>query len=314
MTRHHRSAVVPPTAPFDGTELDADPRLEARHLTLGYERRTVVEDLSLLVPPGRVSVVVGANGSGKSTLLRGLARLLRPASGEVLLDGRDIHSLPSRDVARRLGLLPQDAVAPEGLLVRDLVGRGRHPHLGLLRRRSAEDDAAVLDAMALTGTTDLADRPVDELSGGQRQRVWVAMVLAQRTDLLLLVEPTTFLDLAHQVELLDVLRDLNRLRRTTVVMVLHELNLAARYADHLVALKRGRVVAQGDPREVVTPGLVADVFGLEARVVPDPVTGTPLVVPIGRHRPVPSPEPGRSGLERSKAPSDRPGTGRQESP
>ncbi len=299
MTRHASSrhttesratapSAAPPAPAGAGAPDGARSHLEAAHLTLGYEGRTVVQDLSLVVPPGRVSVVVGANGCGKSTLLRGLARLLRPASGEVLLDGRDIHSLPSRDVARRLGLLPQDAVAPEGLLVRDLVARGRHPHVGLLRRRTLQDEEAVLDAMALTGTTELADRPVDELSGGQRQRVWVAMVLAQRTDVLLLDEPTTFLDLAHQVELLDVLRDLNRVRGTTVVMVLHELNLAARYADHLVALKDGRVVAEGDPSEVVTPELVADVFGLEARVVPDPVTGTPLVVPIGRHRP-PSP-------------------------
>jgi iron complex transport system ATP-binding protein len=260
-------------------------RLVARDLSLGYGDRSVVERLSLEVPDRRVSVVVGANACGKSTLLRGMARLLRPSEGAVLLDGQAIHRLPTRDVARTLGLLPQGAVAPEGLTVTDLVARGRHPHTGLLRRWSREDDEAVADALALTGTLDLAERCVDELSGGQRQRVWVAMALAQRTDLLLLDEPTTYLDLAHQVELLDVLRDLNTQRGTTVVMVLHELNLASRYADHLVAMKDGRVVAAGDPVDVVTPEVVHDVFGLTSHVIPDPVSGTPLVVPVGRHQP-----------------------------
>jgi len=269
------------TLPPDGQP----PRLRADHVSLGYGAAPVVDDLSLDVPTGRVTVVVGANACGKSTLLRGMARLLRPTGGQVLLDGKAVHTLPSRDVARTLGLLPQSAVAPEGLSVRDLVARGRHPHTGLMRRWSAEDEAAVVDALELTGTSDLADRAVDALSGGQRQRVWVAMVLAQRTDLLLLDEPTTFLDLAHQVELLDVLRDLNAARGTTIVMVLHELNLAARYADHLVAMRGGQVVAAGDPVEVVTAELVRDVFGLDCHVVPDPVSGTPLVVPLSRHRP-----------------------------
>lgn len=260
-------------------------RLRAEHVSLGYGAAPVVDDLSLDVPTGRVTVIVGANACGKSTLLRGMARLLRPSEGQVVLDGRAVHQMPSRDVARTLGLLPQSAIAPEGLSVRDLVARGRHPHTGLLRRWSAEDETAVADALELTGTTDLADRAVDALSGGQRQRVWVAMVLAQRTDLLLLDEPTTFLDLAHQVELLDVLRDLNAARGTTIVMVLHELNLAARYADHLVAMRAGQVVAAGDPVEVVTTDLVHEVFGLDCQVVPDPITGTPLVVPMGRHRP-----------------------------
>jgi iron complex transport system ATP-binding protein len=258
-------------------------RLSATSLSLGYADRAVVHDLDLAVPDEQVTVIVGANGCGKSTLLRGLARLLKPASGAVLLDGRSIHQQPSRQVARTLGLLPQNPVAPEGLTVVDLVGRGRHPYHGPLRRWSSSDDAAVARALELTDTLDLAHRPVDELSGGQRQRVWIAMALAQETDLLLLDEPTTYLDVAHQVEVLDLLVDLNAARGATVVMVLHDLNLAGRYADHLVAMREGRVVAAGSPSEVVTPELVRDVFGLEAQVIDDPVSSTPLVVPLGRH-------------------------------
>ena len=209
--------------------------------------------------------------------------MLKPASGTVLLDGRSIHQRPSREVARSLGLLPQNPVAPEGLTVVDLVGRGRHPHHGPLRRWSTSDDVAVARALELTDTLGLAHRPVDELSGGQRQRVWIAMALAQETDLLLLDEPTTYLDVAHQVEVLDLLVDLNAARGATVLMVLHDLNLAGRYADHLVAMREGRVVASGAPTEVVSPALVREVFGLEAQVIEDPVSGTPLVVPRGRH-------------------------------
>ena len=259
-------------------------RLEADRLTLAYAERPVVRDLDLRVPTGQVTVVVGANACGKSTLLRGLARLLRPASGAVLLDGQEVHRMSTRQVARTLGLLPQDPTAPEGVTVADLVGRGRHPHHGLLGRWGAEDERAVTEALVLTDTLALADRVVDELSGGQRQRVWIAMALAQGTDLLLLDEPTTFLDLAHQVEMLDLLADLNARRGTTIVMVLHDLNLAARYADHLVAMRAGRVVAEGTPADVVTEDVVRDVFGLDNRVVDDPVTGTPLVVPVGRAR------------------------------
>ena len=260
-------------------------RLEASSLTLGYTDTAVVRDLDLQVPHGRITVIVGANACGKSTLLRGLARLLRPRSGSVLLDGEAIHRLPTKQVARTLGLLPQNPVAPEGVTVADLVGRGRHPHHGPFGRWTSADDEAVAEALTLTDTLGLADRVVDELSGGQRQRVWIAMALAQGTELLLLDEPTTYLDVAHQVEMLDLLAELNARRGTTIVMVLHDLNLSARYADHLVALHTGRIVAEGSPREVVTEEVVRTVFGLDNRVIDDPVSHTPLVVPVGRHQP-----------------------------
>ncbi|WP_025158643.1 ABC transporter ATP-binding protein [Leifsonia aquatica] len=260
-----------------------DHELAARDLTLSYEGRVVVEGLDLTVPPGRVTAIVGPNACGKSTLLRGLSRLLAPASGSVLLDGADIHSLPTKQVATRLGLLPQTPIAPDGITVADLVSRGRYPHQGWFRRWTAEDDAAVAEAMTATGIVELAERSVDELSGGQRQRVWIAMALAQQTDILLLDEPTTFLDISHQIDVLDLLLDLNAARGATVVMVLHDLNLAARYADHLVAMRAGSIVAAGDPSEVVTAELVQDVFGVESVIASDPVTATPLVVPLGRH-------------------------------
>jgi iron complex transport system ATP-binding protein len=263
--------------------MTADHQLAARDLTLSYEGRVVVEGLDLAVPPGRVTAIVGPNACGKSTLLRGLSRLLPPAAGTVLLDGSDIHSLPTKQVATQLGLLPQTPVAPDGITVADLVSRGRYPHQGWFRRWTAEDDTAVTEAMAATGVAELAERSVDELSGGQRQRVWIAMALAQQTDILLLDEPTTFLDISHQIDVLDLLLDLNAARGATVVMVLHDLNLAARYADHLVAMKAGSIVAAGDPAEVVTAELVRDVFGVESVIASDPVTATPLVVPLGRH-------------------------------
>jgi iron complex transport system ATP-binding protein len=263
--------------------------LEGRSITLGYDERKVVDALTVALPPGRISVIVGANGSGKSTLLRGLARLLKPSGGSVLLDGKDIRSLPSRAVARTIGLLPQAPVPPGGITVAELVGRGRYPHQGWFRRWTPGDDAAVAEALRVTDTLSFADRSVDELSGGQRQRVWIALALAQQTDILLLDEPTTFLDVAHQIEVLDLITDLNRGSGTTVAMVLHDLNLAARYADHLIVLKDGRLAAQGPPAAVVTPGLVSEVFGLRCTVIADPVAGTPLVVPVGRHHTAPVP-------------------------
>ncbi|MGO3886509.1 MAG: ABC transporter ATP-binding protein [Mycetocola sp.] len=257
--------------------------LRTESLSLGYGERLIISDLSLTIPSGKITVIVGANASGKSTLLRALARLLKPKTGQVLLDGEAIHRLPAKTVARTLGLLPQSPIAPEGITVTDLVGRGRNPHQGVFSRWSGDDDAAVAAALDATETADLAERPVDELSGGQRQRVWIAMALAQQTELLLLDEPTTFLDLSHQVEVLDLLTELNRASGTTIVIVLHELNLAARYADHLIALESGRVHAEGAPADVLTEDSVRTVFGLESRVIPDPVSGKPLVLPIGRH-------------------------------
>jgi iron complex transport system ATP-binding protein len=257
--------------------------LESRNLTLAYDQRTVVQDLTIRLPEGKVTIIVGANACGKSTLLRGLARLLKPGAGSVLLDGKDIHRQSTREVAKVLGLLPQSPAAPDGITVAELVGRGRYPHQGWFRQWTREDDDAVNAALAATDTLELGDRNVDELSGGQRQRVWIAMALAQETDVLLLDEPTTFLDVAHQVEVLDLITDLNRRRGTSVAIVLHDLNLAARYADQLVAMKGGRVVAEGAPARVVTEELVQTVFGLESRVIPDPVSGTPMVVPVGRH-------------------------------
>ena len=265
--------------------------LSAQKLELGYDERKVVESLSLELPAGKITIIVGANACGKSTLLRGLARLLKPSGGTVYLNGKDIHSLPSRQVARTLGLLPQTPTAPEGITVADLVGRGRYPHQGWFRQWTPEDDNAVAAALAATQTDGLAARNVDELSGGQRQRVWIAMALAQETDILLLDEPTTFLDVTHQIEVLDLITDLNRRAGTTVAIVLHDLNLAARYADHLVAMKDGRIAAEGAPADVVTEDLVSTVFGLASRVIPDPVSGTPMVIPLGRHHStVPEPD------------------------
>ncbi|WOF21591.1 ABC transporter ATP-binding protein [Microbacterium betulae] len=257
--------------------------LEARDLVSGYGSTTIVDGIDLAVPSGRISVIVGANACGKSTLLKTLSRLLPAKEGTVVLDGRRIDELPTKELARTLGLLPQQPIAPEGIAVADLVGRGRHPHQRLFRSWGADDERAVAEALEVTGVADLADRSVDELSGGQRQRVWIAMALAQETGVLLLDEPTTFLDVTHQIEVLDLLTDLNRRRGTTIVMVLHDINLAARYADHLFALREGRLVADGAPRAVVTSELVAEVFELDALVIPDPVSGTPLVLPRGRH-------------------------------
>jgi iron complex transport system ATP-binding protein len=256
--------------------------LRTDHLRLAYDRHVVVGDLTVTIPAQRITVIVGANACGKSTLLRGLARLLRPAAGRVLLDDVDVRRMPTRDVATRLSVLPQSPLAPEGTTVVDLVARGRSPHQKWLRQWSAGDEDAVLAALRVTGTIDLADTLIDELSGGQRQRVWIAMTLAQQTPILLLDEPTTYLDLAHQLDVLDLLTDLNEHEGRTIVAVLHDLNHACRYAHHLVAMRDGAIVAEGPPAVVVTPELVADVFGLDALVTDDPVTGTPMVVPLGR--------------------------------
>ncbi len=257
----------------------AHARLEGEGLTIGYDGRIVSEDLDVAIPAGSFTVIVGPNACGKSTLLRAFARLLRPRAGRMLLDGRAISELPTKRIAQELGLLPQTSIAPDGIRVSDLVARGRHPHQSILRQWSREDQLAVAHALEATGTTELAGRLVDELSGGQRQRVWVAMLLAQDSPTMLLDEPTTFLDIAHQYDLLKLFRRLHGEGRT-IVAVLHDLNQAARFADHMVMMRDGRIVASGVPAEIVTAERVEEVFGLECSVIPDPHTGTPLVVPV----------------------------------
>lgn len=257
-------------------------RLTAENVTLGYDQRVIAENLSVEIPDNSFTVIVGPNACGKSTLLRALSRMLKPAVGRVLLDGQAIGSLPAKKVAKTLGLLPQSSIAPDGITVADLVARGRYPHQGLLRQWSDEDERIVNESMASTGVAELADRAVDELSGGQRQRVWIAMALAQRTPLLLLDEPTTYLDIQHQIDVLDLCAELHEERGRTLVAVLHDLNHAARYATHLIAMREGKVVAEGPPGEVVTAELVERVFGLRCQVISDPETGTPLVIPAAR--------------------------------
>ncbi|TDP90164.1 iron complex transport system ATP-binding protein [Leucobacter luti] len=257
--------------------------LAARDLSVSYGDTAIISGLDLSFTPGAVTAIVGPNGCGKSTLLRSCARLVRPRAGAVLLDGRAVDAMPTKELARVLGLLPQNPIAPEGITVADLVGRGRHPHQRGFSRWSERDTRIVADALTATGTAELADRVVDELSGGQRQRVWIAMALAQEPEVLLLDEPTTYLDVTHQLEVLDLVRELNRANGTTVVMVLHDLNLAARYADELVAVRGGAVLGAGTPRAVLRPELVREVFDLDCRVIEDPVSLTPLVIPIGRH-------------------------------
>ncbi len=258
-------------------------RLRADAVTLRYDDHVVIDGLDIEIPDGQVTAIIGPNACGKSTLLKALARLLRPSDGQVVLDGEQIHKLPTKEVARRLGLLPQTPVAPEGILVVDLVARGRSPHQKLFQQWSAADERAVRAALEATGTEELAERAVDELSGGQRQRVWIAMALAQETELLLLDEPTTFLDIAHQIDVLDLLLRLHRDQGRTVVVVLHDLNLACRYASHLIALREGEIVASGAPNDVIHAESVRGVFGLESLVIDDPISHTPLVIPIGSH-------------------------------
>jgi iron complex transport system ATP-binding protein len=257
-------------------------RLRGSELTLGYDQKVIVDGLDVEIGDNCFTVIVGANGSGKSTLLRGLARMLVPKSGAVYLDGKEIRSLPSKEVARRLGLLPQGPIAPDGITVTDLVARGRYPHQGLLRQWSKADEQATTEAMRATSVDELANSFVGELSGGQRQRVWLAMVLAQQTPILLLDEPTTYLDIAHQVDVLDLCASLQEEHGRTLVAVLHDLNHACRYADQLIAMRDGQIVAHGEPSRIVTADLVEQVFGLRCTVIDDPETGTPLVIPAAR--------------------------------
>lgn len=257
--------------------------LHVKDVSVGYGERTVLDTLNVDIKRGAITSIVGPNGCGKSTLLRTMSRLLNPTKGEIVLDGKSIHDIPTRKLATQLGLLPQTPIAPDGIVVADLVGRGRTPHQGILGRWSQQDYDIVAEALETTGISDLAERSIDELSGGQRQRVWIAMALAQRTDTLLLDEPTTYLDVKHQLDVLDLLTELNRDRGTTIVMVLHDLNLAARYSDELVAVSGGKVFAHGHPREVITKENVKSVFGIDSVIITDPVSDQPAVMPIGRH-------------------------------
>lgn len=255
-------------------------RLQGQGLQVGYgPEKAVLHDVDVIIPEDELTVIVGPNACGKSTLLKALARMLPTRAGQVLLDGEPIARLQPKAVARTLGLLPQGPTAPDGITVSDLVARGRYPHQNLLRQWSSQDETAVVEALLAANVADLADRNVDELSGGQRQRVWIAMALAQQTSLLLLDEPTTYLDIAHQVEVLNLTRRLHRAGRT-VVIVLHELHLAFRYATHLIVMKEGKIVAQGDPARIVTSELIERVYDLPCEVVPDPVTSRPLVIPL----------------------------------
>jgi iron complex transport system ATP-binding protein len=263
-----------------GMEAPVGADLRAERLSLGYDKGpTVVSGLDVDIPRGRVTSIVGANGCGKSTLLRGLARLLSPREGAVVLDGESIHSQKTKEVAKKVGLLPQGPVVPGGLVVEDLVARGRYPHQSLFKQWSKADEAAVEHALAVTETDELRERPVDELSGGQRQRVWIALALAQETPILLLDEPTTFLDLAHQLEVLGLLAALNRDEGRTIVLVLHDINQAARYSHHIIAMSKGRILVRGAPADVITEPIIAKVFGVSCVVIEDPVSGTPLCVP-----------------------------------
>ena len=255
--------------------------MDAKGLTLGYGGAAVIDGLDLAVPRRRITVLIGKNGCGKSTLLRSLARLLRPDGGSVLLDGKDIYTQPTKEVAKRLAILPQGPAAPEGLTVLQLVKQGRYPHQTWLKQWSREDERAVAEALAATGMTPFAERPVDSLSGGQRQRAWIAMTLAQQTGTILLDEPTTYLDMTHQIEVLELLADLNEREQRTIVMVLHDINLACRYAHNIVAVSNGAVYAEGAPADIVDEKLIRDVFGMECRMMTDPVYGTPMCIPVG---------------------------------
>lgn len=256
--------------------------LTTRKLSLAYDHFTIIKDLNVEIPAHQITALVGPNGCGKSTLLKGLARLLKPQSGVVYLDSASIFKLSTKEVAKRLGMLPQSPVAPEGLTVRELVAQGRYPHQSWFQQWSKDDEQFTEQALAITEMTELGDRSLDSLSGGQRQRAWIAMALAQNTEILLLDEPTTFLDLAHQIEVLDLLYDLNQSQGRTVVMVLHDLNQACRYADYLVVMKQGQIYALGTPDAVMTEAMVEEVFGLESRILPDPLTATPMCVPVSR--------------------------------
>lgn len=258
--------------------------IATKDLTLGYGDDIIIDDLNMTVPKGEITVFIGANGCGKSTLLRSMARLLKPKEGGVVLNGENIAKMPTKEVAKQLSILPQSPISPEGLTVEDLVKQGRHPYKSMFNRWSGEDEDAVNEALESTNMLDLRDRAVDSLSGGQRQRAWIAMILAQKTDTILLDEPTTYLDMTHQIEVLDLLFELNEKHNSTIVMVLHDLNLACRYAHNIVAIKDKKVHVQGKPEEIISCNMVHDVFQMRCDVTYDPVFGTPMCIPHGRGR------------------------------
>jgi len=240
----------------------------------------IVEGLTITIPTQAITAIIGPNGCGKSTLLKALARILIPEKGKVEVNEVDIHSQSTKEIARQIGLLPQNPRSPDGITVSDLIQRGRYPHQGIFRQWSREDEASVNNALSLTGLTNFSDKPIDELSGGQRQRVWIAMLLAQETPIMLLDEPTTHLDIAHQIEVLDLLKELTRQHNRTIVMVLHDINLAVRYADNLIAMRDGKIKNSGEPRNVVTAQMIHDVFSIQAQILQDPVSGSPLCIPV----------------------------------
>ena len=255
------------------------PTLSAENLTLGYGSKIICEALDVTIPGGQLTVIVGPNGCGKSTLLKSLCRLLTPKQGHVILNGEQIQRMPSKEVAKLLGFLPQSSPTPDRVTVEELIARGRHAHQGLFSQWSIEDERAVKQAMHATRVEEFAEHSVDALSGGQRQRVWIAMLLSQQTPILMLDEPTTYLDISHQLELLELFKKLKQQQGSTIVAVLHDLNQACRYADNLIVLSGGKIVAQGSPDELMTESLVKQVFGLNSLIIPDPVTSTPMVVP-----------------------------------
>lgn len=257
--------------------------LQAKNLHSGYDQKTILKDVNISIPENKISIIIGSNGCGKSTLLKTMARLLKPTSGYVYLNDKSIYSIPSKQLARTVGLLPQSPIVPEGITVADLVGRGRFPHQSMFSSWSKKDYEAVATALEMMNITEFADRHIDELSGGQRQRVWIAMALAQQTDILFLDEPTTYLDITYQVEILDLLKDLNTKYGTTIVMVLHDINLSTRYADYLFAVKAGRLIAEGAPNDIITSELIKETFNLNCQVINDPVSNTPLILPISRY-------------------------------
>lgn len=257
--------------------------LTAKNIVVGYDKKVVIDGIDIVIPSNKISVIIGANGCGKSTLLKAFSKLITPDRGEITLDGKKINSYPSKNLAQTLGLLPQSPIVPDGITVFDLICRGRFPYRTLMKGMSKEDFEAVKEAMEIMGITELANRSVDELSGGQRQRVWIALALAQQTDILLLDEPTTFLDISYQVEILDLLTELNKKRGTTIVMVLHDINLSARYADYIFAISNGKLMVEGLPEDIISPKLIKEIFNLECSVIKDPVSNSPLVVPIGKY-------------------------------